>query len=293
MDLSPHDFDDLRSTIHRLCGLSLSDDKQYLIRQRLEPIAKAAQCSTFAEFRDKLRGPAATALRDQIIAAITTNETSFFRDGHPFDTLRRFVFPQLINTIRDRKRSTPIVKPPVARIWCSAASTGQEPYTVAILVRDLLESYKASGFSPADVTILATDISSQALAAAMAGKYAERDLQRGLPPELVSRCFRFHDGMWIIKDEYRAMVDFQRMNLVEPFSQKLGVYDIVLCRNVLIYFDDDTKRRIIQQIHTLLAPNGWLMLGSAENLYGISDLFVSRRLGETIIYQKPPKDPIV
>jgi chemotaxis protein methyltransferase CheR len=276
MDLPQHTFDELRRLIHRLCGLVISDEKAYLIRHRLEPLARAAGCRDFEEFAQKLRGPEGEALNDRIVEAITTSETSFFRDAHPFEAFRQHLLPRLAVLARTR---------PV-RIWCAAAATGQEPYSLAMLIADFVAAGQALGVKEQDFGILATDVSAKVLAEAEAGRYDQRDLARGLTPEQVGRYFERHGKSWELRPAVRRLVRFVPLNLTRPLGG-VGPFDVIFCRNVLIYFDEATRRRICDQLFALLNPGGWLMLGSAENLYGISDRFESRQFGETLVYCKP------
>lgn len=285
MKLSRHTFDELRSLIHRICGLVLSEEKAYLIQHRLEPVARANRCRSFEEFSDRLRGGALTALHEAVIEAITTNETSFFRDGHPFETFRQQVLPRLGEVLRSHKAAGR--KAPQVRIWCAAASTGQEPYSLAMLVSDYVLANAYLGVSTGDFSILATDVSAKVLARAAAAEYSERDLVRGLSPAQIARYFHKQGAGWIVQEKVRKLVEFCRANLVHPF-QGLGTFDVIFCRNVLIYFDDDTRRRICRQFHDMLTDEGSLILGSAENLYGVTDQFESVRYGETLVYRKLP-----
>lgn len=281
MELSRETFDALRQLIHRLCGIVLSDDKTYLVRHRLEPLVRQSGCRSFEQFQQKLLGSESLTLQEAIIEAMTTRETSFFRDRHPFETLRRDVLPELVQA---RRAGTPAAR---IRIWCAGASAGQEPYSLAILLREFVAAQRPSGLAPENFSILATDISTKALATAAAGEYRLQHLARGLSPSQIQRFFQQRDAAWIVRPELRNMVEFRRVNLTQPFLG-LGTMDLIFCRNVLIYFDLATRRRICDQFYTMLSDGGWLMLGSAENLYGIHDRFQSQRLGESLLYRKPP-----
>ena len=180
MELTPAVFDELRRLIHRLCGLVVGEDKAYLIQHRLGPVARAVGCGSFEEFAQKLRGPDGAALHVPIIEAITTAETSFFRDGRVFEAFRCHLLPRL----GDKARAGAKV-----RLWCAAASTGQEPYSLAMLLRDHVAAERGRGLREADFSILATDISEKVLAAARAAEYGEREVARGLTPDLLARHF--------------------------------------------------------------------------------------------------------
>jgi chemotaxis protein methyltransferase CheR len=273
MDLPRPTFDELRRAVHRLCGVMLSEDKAYLIRHRLEPVVRDHGLAGFEELARRLRDPGAAALHDAVVEAITTGETSFFRDGHPFEAFRQHVLPRLAAPGRG------------ARLWCAAAATGQEPYSIAMLVYDFLEAERARGGRPVAVSILATDVSPRALAAARAAEYTRQDLARGLTAAQVARYFERCGPRWRVREPVRRLVEFRRANLVQPFAG-LGTFDVIFCRNVLIYFDDDTRRRVCAQLRAALVAGGWLLLGSAENLYGIGDGFESVRRGDTLLYRR-------
>jgi chemotaxis protein methyltransferase CheR len=286
MHLSRETFDDLRRLIHRLCGLVLGEDRAYLVRHRLGPLARATGCKSFEELRDRLRGPAGAALRDQVVEAITTAETSFFRDGHPFEAFSRHILPDLAA----RARLRPVQAAARPRVWCAGCSTGQEPYSLAMLVHEYLRAHPALGPRAGDSRVLASDVSARVLAEAAAGSYAKREVARGLTPAQVARYFVPHGRGWVLRDEVRRLVEFRRINLLEP-PAGLGPFDAVFCRNVLIYFDEATRRRVCGAIEAVLADCGWLVLGAAENLYGISDRFLSVGLEGSLVYRKLPGRP--
>lgn len=281
MELPVAVFDELRQLIHRLCGVVLSSDKAYLVRHRLEPLARRHGCRSFEEFAEKLRHPTGTALFDAIVDAITTGETSFFRDGHPFEAFRLHLLPQLTETARARAMGgTPRV-----RLWCAAASTGQEPYSLAMLIVDYLDALRAAGANPVDFSLLATDISSAALARAAAGRYDRWELARGVSATMLHRHFQKHGSQWVVREPVRRLVEFRRVNLLNA-TAGLGMFDAIFCRNVLIYFDEATRRRVCEEFAGRLAPGGWLVLGTAENLYGVSERFESVRFGETLLFRR-------
>jgi chemotaxis protein methyltransferase CheR len=267
MDLPGPVFDELRRLIQSLCGVTLSAEKAYLIRHRLEPVVRDNGLSNFEELARRLRGPGCAALQDAVVEAITTGETAFFRDGHPFEAFRRHVLPDL--AARGRR----------GRIWCAAAATGQEAYSVAMTVAE---------FGGGSFSVLATDVSSRALAVARAGEYTRQEVARGLSAAQLARHFEPRGERWAVRESVRRLVEFRRANLVQPFAT-LGTFDAIFCRNVLIYFDDDTRRRVCAQLHAALADGGWLLLGSAENLYGIADGLESVRLGDSLFYRRPPR----
>jgi len=283
MELSRAAFDSLRREIRRLCGIVLSEDKEYLVRHRLEPVVRLAGCRGFQEFCERLAQGGSVHLREAVIEAITTQETSFFRDHHPFDALRRQILPDLWRT------ATPggsRVRGPI-RIWCAATATGQEAYSLAILILELAAGRSVPGARPEDFSILATDISARALATAKAGAYERRQLERGLTPAQIHHYFEHCGEHWVARPALRKLVEFRRVNLVEPFPG-LGTFDLILCRNVLIYFHEDARRSICGRFFEMLPIGGWLLLGSAENLYGVRGQFTSVHLGDTMTYRKSP-----
>ncbi|MCP4150107.1 MAG: protein-glutamate O-methyltransferase CheR [bacterium] len=285
MELNKQDFQLLRDYIHRIIGLAIMDEKQYLIKQRLEPVVKKAGCTTFLEFYQKLKEAPSGHLNKEIVSAITTNETSFFRDIHPFETFSRHILPELFKRIIARKERQYVRTGPKVRIWCAASSTGQEPYCLAILIYESLKHNPRENIYAADFSVLATDISPEVLAKAMTGEYDEAEVNRGLPLNLKQRYFHSKGSNWTVKEELHRLVEFKRLNLIEPFTD-LGSFDVIFCRNVLIYFDMETRRKIIDQFNHMLTTNGFLVLGSSENLYGLESSFKSTHFGSTIVYRE-------
>ena len=284
MHLTPAAFNEIRSAVHDLCGIVIADDKQYLVKSRLEPILVTNGLASYEVLVQQLRKPDSLLLREQTIEAITTNETSFNRDGHPFDTLRRFILPELGRRLIERRGTTrsPHFK---ARIWSAAASTGQEVYSVAMAVSDCLAARSAPGLTLDDFPILASDISSTALASAREARYSASELDRGLTALERMRFFRQENEAWVIDAALRQMVEFRRLNLVQPLPD-LGTFDLILCRNLLIYLDDATRRRLCHGLHSALNPRGILMIGAAESLYGVTDAFTTERFGSTVVYRR-------
>jgi chemotaxis protein methyltransferase CheR len=282
MDLSPGEFEQLRDLVHRLCGLALTMEKTYLLRHRLGPVARAAGCRSFAAFLTKLAGPEAATLRAPIIEAVTTKETSFFRDRHPFDTFRRFVLPQLGTLVRRRRA---LHRPARARTWCAGVATGQEAYSIAMMIDDYLASEGSADLRLGDFPVLATDISARVLEAARAGRYSEREVRRGVSAAWVGRYFRQADRAFDVDARLRESIEFRQVNLMDPFSG-LAPVDVIFCRNVLIYFDEAARRRVCDRFADLLPPGGLLILGAVENLYGISSRFVVERRDPTLMFRR-------
>lgn len=269
MRLERPDFDRLRQAIYRECGLVIGDDKEYLVRDRLAPIVARHGWTSYAQLADRLQHGASAALVDEVVDAIVTHETSFFRDPHVWESLRRELFPRLC------ERKSPQRE---VRIWSAATSTGQEAYTLAMLAHETSDA-------PDRCSILATDICPNALAVGQSGMYDTRDLARGLAEARRRRFFEPRAGRWQASAALRQRIDFRRVNLAQPLPP-LGPFDLICCRNVLIYFDDATRRRLCERFHALLVHQGWLLLGAAENLYGITDQFESTQLGDAVVYRK-------
>jgi chemotaxis protein methyltransferase CheR len=285
MQLTPAAFDDIRKAVHDLCGIVIAPDKQYLVKARLEPILSTNGLASYELLVRQLREPDSVLLRDQMVEAITTNETSFNRDGHPFEALRRFIIPELASRLIERRASTRLPRSQ-ARIWSAAVSTGQEAYSVAMAVADCLVARSAPGLTLEDFPILATDISSKALAIGREARYSSAEVDRGLSALERARFVRQENGAWIVDTALCRMVEFRRLNLVQPLPE-LGTFDLILCRNLLIYVDIATRRRLCRGLHSALNPRGILMIGAAESLYGVTDDFTTERFGSTVVYRKP------
>jgi chemotaxis protein methyltransferase CheR len=254
--VTPLEYDFLRKLLKERSGLDLSSDKQYLVESRLIPLARKAGLADIAELVQKIR-TGAGALTSDVVEAMTTNETFFFRDKIPFDHLRQTVLPALVQA-RANRRSL--------RIWCAAASTGQEPYSIAMCVREF------AGLAGWRVEIVATDLSQEVLEKSKAGIYSQFEVQRGLPIQLLVRYFTQVGELWQLNADIRAMVQHRQLNLLEEFSH-VGTFDVIFCRNVLIYFDQETKAGVFERLARSIEPDGVLTLGAAESVVGISDAF--------------------
>ena len=286
LSLSDTEFKRLQEYIHSLCGIYVQEAKKYLILQRLEDLVREYGYDTFSEFTTCLLHEPPVELREKLISAITTNETSFFRDTHPFIAFEQELLPVLGERIKRQKKEAREGEPrPKIWIMCAGASTRQEPYSLAMIISDYLEKHCFLGVEKKDFRILATDISERVLARARQGEFHAVDITRGLGPERLEKHFEQDGQLWRIKDCLRDMVEFRKMNLVEPMHL-FACFDIIFCRNVLIYFDDATKKTIVDQFARKLNSGGHLVLGSAENLYNLGVRFKSVQIGETIVYQK-------
>ena len=253
--MTPQDFDYLRKLLKERSGLVLAAEKQYLAESRLLPVARRHGMSSLTELVAKLKMPT-PLLATEVVDAMTTNETFFFRDKIPFEQVRDVVMPALI-AVRAREKRI--------RIWCTAASTGQEPYSLAMIMRGM--NAALAGFR---VEILATDIAGEVLERAKAGLYSQFEVQRGLPIHLLVKYFAQAGEMWQIAPEIRAMVQFRPLNLLNDFKP-LGTFDLVFCRNVLIYFDQEAKSQVLNRIARQMPDDGTLVLGAAETVVGLTD----------------------
>lgn len=256
--MNDSELDFMAALLKQNSGLIVSKDKIYLLENRLAPIARLHGFSGLSTLIEALRGKPAAALVEDVVEAMTTNESFFFRDGKPFDTFRDKVLPDLIAKRAGTK---------TLRIWCAAASTGQEPYTLAMILKD-----KAAALAGWKIQIVGTDISRKALDRAKAGIYSQFEVQRGLPVQMLVKYFEKQGDVWQIKPDLRSMVDYRSYNLLHDLKP-LGQFDVVFCRNVLIYFDLPTKERVLEGISKVMTPDGSLFLGGAETVFGVSNLF--------------------
>lgn len=270
----------LSELIYRLCGLVLGQHKDYLIHHRLEPLVVREGLTSFEQFLDLLQSRGAARIHESIIEAITTKETSFFRDHAFFQALQREVIPERVAHLRSQEGRRHRI-----RIWSAACSTGQEPYSLAMLIRDCVAADTGGDRRDCQFTILASDISSEAIEAAKAGRYKRSEVSRGLSDAMLAAHFRHHGGVWEVTESVRRLVQFQQFDLRQASSQ-LGAFDLILCRNVLIYFDEATRRRVCDSLHALLQPGGWLAVGAAESLFGMDSFFEAVKVGRIVLYRK-------
>jgi chemotaxis protein methyltransferase CheR len=252
------DYEFLRRLLRECSGLVLLADRQYLVESRLLPVARRAGLAGLAELVQRLRSPNSQGLATQVVEAMTTNESFFFRDKIPFEHFRDTIMPGLIATRASRRR---------IRIWCAAASTGQEPYSLAMSLKEMGD--RISGWR---IEIVATDISNEVLEKARSGIYSQFEVQRGLPISLLLKYFTQIGDNWQIAPSIRAMVQFRPLNLIGDFAH-LGIFDVVFCRNVLLYFDQETKTRVLDRVACVMDREGYLVLGAAETVVGLTDCF--------------------
>jgi chemotaxis protein methyltransferase CheR len=255
--VNPPDYEYLRKLLKERSGLDLSADKQYLIESRLLPLARKAGLSGIPELVQKLQG-GSSALITSVVEAMTTNETFFFRDKVPFDHFRDTIMPEVLKA-RASRRSV--------RIWCAAGSTGQEPYSLAMTLKEM-----GAALTGWRVEIIATDLSQEVLEKAKAGVYSQFEVQRGLPIQMLMKYFKQTGETWQVNPELRAMIQHRQLNLLQDFSH-LGTFDVIFCRNVLIYFDQETKINIFNRLARQIEPDGFLVLGAAETVVGLTDTF--------------------
>jgi chemotaxis protein methyltransferase CheR len=274
--LERHEFDLLRGLIETWCGISLEDAKMYLVETRLREVVVETGCSTFGEFYQKAKS-AGSQLRDRIIDDMTTNETSWFRDMPFWETMRQVIIPDTIERARQDGRQR-------IAIWSAASSTGQEPYTIALLLKEMERSGELKGFRADSFDILATDISRNALAIAEAGRYDPISMRRGLPLRLREEYFERDGRISVLRDDVRKLVRFKRMNLLDSFGN-LGVFDVVLLRNVLIYFAAAWKRNILAKTRDVMRAEGALAAGATETLELYSGDFTVVRHGRSTYYR--------
>jgi len=275
--VTPLEYDFLRKSLKERSGLVLSADKQYLVESRLLPIARKAGLVNLGELVAALRRGDSECLMTMVVEAMTTNETFFFRDKVPF---RAAILPALLAARRPTR---------CIRIWSAASSSGQEPYSLAMTLKELEDML--AGWR---IEIVATDLASGVLQKAQAGIYSQFEVQRELPIQLLIKYFSKVGDMWQIAPELRAMVKFRQLNLLSDFSS-LGAFDLIFCRNVLIYFDQDTKTSVLNRLGRVTAADGYLVLGAAETVVGLTDGFrtLPELRGVYVPNVRPPRPQVV
>lgn len=270
ISVSTNDFEYLRQLVYHHSAVVLYEDKTYLADLHLLPIVESAGFTSIADLVSYLRNQPFSSLHIQVIEALVTNETFFFRDIHPFEALKQFVLPELLKK-RAIERSL--------NIWCAACSNGQEPYSIAMLIREhfpILSSWS--------LQLIASDFSSKVLARAHEGRYNQLEIKRGLPKTLCDKYFQKLGSDWQIHDEIRQMVEFRQLNLLESWSS-LPEIDIIFLRNVLIYFDVTTKKVLLRKVRQQLRPDGYLFLGSSETTINLDESFKRVQFEKAICYR--------
>lgn len=271
MPINPDNFKFIQEFARDTAAIVLEPGKEYLVETRLTPLAKQAGFNTLDEFVTQLRtNRSATLFHEQVIDAMTTNETSFFRDFHPFEALRTHILPRIIEQRASARRLT---------IWSAASSTGQEAYTIAMVLAEHFPQLKDW-----QVSILGTDLSPTVLAQARQGVYSQLEVNRGLPAAMLLKYFNKVDAKWAIKDELRKRTEFRQMNLFKPWPI-LPMFDLVFIRNVMIYFDIETKKSILKRIRQCLHPHGMLFLGTSETTLNLDPSWQVVTVGRASVYQ--------
>jgi chemotaxis protein methyltransferase CheR len=273
--ITADEFSVLSKYIYSICGVALDTTKTYLVETRLKSMLQHYGCVSYMDLHSKAKADRSGNMEKEIINAITTNETLFFRDASPFEVFKHKILPDLIDARSKSSggRSIPL------RIWSAACSTGQEVYSIAIALREAL-----GNLGNFQISILGTDISDEAVTKASYGKYNKFEIERGLPLQTLNRYFTLMGDGWKIKDEIRAMAVFKKFNLMKPFAG-LGKFDIVFCRNVAIYFTPADKKAVFEKIASVLEPDGSLVIGSTESLTGVTGMFEPKRYMRSIFYQ--------
>lgn len=269
--LLPVNYQLLKTMLKQVSGLYLTDNKMYLVETRLQVVAKAYDYNSLNQLVDGLKGPQSQKLRIDIAEAMATPETFFFRDKKPFDQFKNFILPKMIEKHQATKHLS---------IWCSACSSGQEPYSLAMIV-DELKHTTLKGWS---VKILASDFSDKILRKAKGGVYSQFEVQRGLPIQYLMKHFKQESDGWHVKDGLKSMIEFRNFNLLQAPAH-LGKFDVIFCRNVLFYFEPEDKTKILNNLGSVMSSGAMMFLGAAESTMGSCDQFVGLK-NERGIYVK-------
>lgn len=268
--MNSNDFDFIKKIIYTHAAITLENGKEYLIESRLLPISRQEGYASISEFIDSVRKNPSKQLYDKIVDAMTTNETLFFRDVHPFEAMRAFILPELIAKRAAQKKLS---------IWCAASSSGQEPYSLAMLIQEHFPQLRDW-----HLTFIASDISNTMLERCRQGIYSQFEVNRGLPATYLIKYFKEIAGSWHLDDTICKRIDFHRMNLAGVWPP-LPSFDIVLMRNVLLYFDVPTKQNILAKVRKTLAKDGYFFLGGAETTFNLDDRFDRITVGNSVCYQ--------
>ena len=274
--ITPDEIDVISRFIGDISGISLDTTKAYLIENRLSSLIDGLECSSYSELYYKIKSDATKTIERKIIDAITTKETLFFRDKYPFELLQHKILPDLI----DNKRAKSSNHFPIdIRIWSAACSTGQEIYSIALTLKEILPDMKEY-----NIKLFGTDISDEAITRASYGQYNKFEVERGLSKEKLQRYFIAEENSWRVNDEIRALASFKRHNLMDSLTG-LGMWDIVFCRNVAIYFNLEDRKKLFHKIANVLKPDGYLIIGASEYLAGVCPRFESKRYLKSVFYQ--------
>ncbi|QOY85071.1 CheR family methyltransferase [Paludibaculum fermentans] len=265
--IDPGNYNFLQDVVYRGSGIVLDHEKHYLFESRLSPVARARGLQSINDLCSLIRATGGDEVRKQVIEAMTTNETYFFREPGQYDAITRVLLPE-VKELRHATRKL--------NCWSAASSTGQEAYSLALLLME-------EGFGGWNVQILGTDLTSHVVEKARQGKYLQIEVNRGLPVSLLLKYFRRVALDWQLNDQIRSMVRFESFDLRNSM-RSLGPFDLVFCRNVLVYFDIETRRTILRQMHGTMFRGGWLLLGTAEAPIGLDDLYERRMVGSAVVY---------
>jgi chemotaxis protein methyltransferase CheR len=268
--MTVEDFDYVRNFVRERSAIVLEPGKEYLVESRMLNLAMKENFDSVASLAGKLRTGQDKELCRKVVEAMTTNETSFFRDVHPFESLRRVILPELIKRNAHESRAT---------FWCGAASTGQEPFSVMMTIAEYFPELLKW-----NLKFVATDLSSEVIARARSGRFSQLEVNRGLPAAMLLKYFTKRDNEWEFRADLRSRIEFREMNLVKDWPA-LPPLDIAFLRNVMIYFDLDSKKSILKKIRELLRPGGLLMLGGAETTFNLDDNYERRVIDKTTCYQ--------
>jgi len=285
--ISIDDFKIISDYILRICGIYLPYEKEYLVRQRFIFLLEKFNLKDYSQLANLVKsGLVSSMQKEMLISAITTSETSFFRDNHLFETLKKNYLPNIISKIENNLLSKLNANSKI-NIWSAAASTGQEPYSIAIMIDEFVKSANFPNLFFNQFQIFATDIDNISIDYALKGYYSQAEVNRGLKNDSLEKYFTLTDGKWKIKDEIKKIINFSKISLHEnyAFQRFTQKFDLIFARNVLIYFDDKTKTYILNQFHKLLNNDGFLILGATENLYGMQSNFESINFGNIILYK--------
>jgi chemotaxis protein methyltransferase CheR len=268
--MSPADFDYIRDFVHRQAAIVLEPGKEYLVESRLQTLAHKEKLGSLDQLITHLRSDPQNGLHRKVLDAMTTNETLFFRDVHPFEALRKSILPELMARRANQRQ---------LHIWCGAASTGQEPYSVLMLIAEHFPQ-----LLDWNLTFIATDLCAEVLARARSGRFNQLEINRGLPASLLIKYFVRQGAEWEFREDLRQCVEFREMNLVKDWPP-LPPLDLVFLRNVLIYFDVEAKKSVLANIRRLLRPDGYLLLGAAETTFNLDDAFERVAFDKTSCYR--------
>ncbi|WP_263261013.1 protein-glutamate O-methyltransferase CheR [Pseudomonas sp. RIT-PI-S] len=267
------DFEQFRGFLEKACGIVLGENKQYLVSSRLNKLMEQQGIKTLGELVQRIQSQPRGGLREQVVDAMTTNETLWFRDTYPFEVMKNKVLPEMIKASPGQR----------LRVWSAACSSGQEPYSLSMTVEEFTQANP--GQLKGGVQIVATDLSPSMLLNCKSGEYDSLAIGRGLSPERLQRFFDVKPGnRWAVKAPLRSRIDFRPINLLDSYMS-LGKFDVVFCRNVLIYFSAEVKKDILSRIHATLKPGGYLFLGASEALNGLPDKYQMVQCSPGIIYQ--------